>query len=109
MQQSSVRNWRLNDLLLSLIVLLFLLAYTYGILFYAPYPGFYFNPTSGEVLEIYQPDAAVLQVGDLIRSIGPISLDDFHENKNLNIFQGIEPGQNLEIVITRNGETLTID
>lgn len=109
MQQPSPRTWRLNELPLSLGVFIFLLTYTYGILFFAPYPGFYFNPTNGEILEIYQPDPTVLQVGDLIERIGSISLEDFHENRNLNIFQGIEPGQRIEIVITRKGESLAVD
>ncbi|MCI0552507.1 MAG: hypothetical protein L0287_16275, partial [Anaerolineae bacterium] len=108
MQQPSLRNWRLNDIPLSLGVLLFLLAYTYGILFLAPYPGFYFNPTNGEILDLYEPRSSVLQAGDLLESVGSISLDDFHKNRNLNIFQGLEPGETIELTVVRNGETLIV-
>lgn len=108
MQKPSSRNWRLNDIPLSLGVFLFLLAYTYGILFLTPYPGFYFNPTNGEILTIYEPGPSPLQVRDVIESIGSISMDDFHKNRNLNIFQDIEPGETVEITVIRNGETLIV-
>lgn len=108
MQQPSSRNWRPNDIPLSIGVFLFLLLFTYGILFRAPYAGFYFNPSNGEVLEIYQPGDTALQAGDIIARINSISLEDFHADRNLNLFQGIEPGQTIEITVTRNGEFLTI-
>ena len=109
MKKSSLRNWRLNDLLISLGVLLFLLAYTYGILFIAPYPGFYFNPTNGEIFDIYDPEATALQAGDIIESVGGHSLDDFHADRNLNFFQGIEKGETIEITVLRGGQRLTVD
>ncbi|HUG34515.1 MAG TPA: ATP-binding protein [Anaerolineales bacterium] len=108
MRKPSVRTWRLNDVPLSLGVLVFLLAYTYGILFRAPYPGFYFNPSNGEILEIYSRGTTALKVGDFIERIGSISLDDFHENRNLNIFEGIGAGETIEIDAMRNGRSLTV-
>lgn len=109
MQRPSLRNWTLTDLPLSLGTLLVLLAFTTGILFYAPYPGFYFNPTNGEILEIYLPGVVALRKGDLIERIGSFSLDDFHEDGNLNFFHGVAPGDTLQIEIARDGEPLTVD
>ncbi len=85
-----------------------MLAFTYGILFRAAYPGFYFNPTDGRIFDVYGPGPSALQVGDIIKSIGPILLEEFRADKNLQIFQGIEPGETVEIVIVRNGEVLIV-
>jgi signal transduction histidine kinase len=101
--------WRLNDAPFLIGVLLLLLAFTTGILFYAPYPGFYFNPTNGEILDLYDPNGSALQEEDIIESIGSISLDDFHEQGDLNFFEGVEAGETIRITVTRNGKTQTVD
>ena len=108
MQQSPSRTWRLNDAPLSVSVLLFLLVYTYGILFLAPYPGFYFNPGTGEIIELYDPESSVLKEGDIIESVGSIVREDLRADRNLNPFQGVEPGDTIQIVVTRNGEPLRV-
>jgi hypothetical protein len=56
MQKAIPKSWRSNEILTSLTVLAFLLVFTYGLLFVAPYPGFYFNPTDGTILDIYYDD-----------------------------------------------------
>jgi signal transduction histidine kinase len=109
MQKFSSRNLRLNHLPLSLGMLLFLAAYTYGILFLAPYPGFYSDPATGEIMELYGPESSALQKGDIIESVGSISLEDLLADRNLNPFQGVERGATIQIVVTRNGEPLTVD
>ncbi len=110
MQQLSSQNRRLNEFPLSAVAsLLILLAYTYGILFLAPYPGFYFNPTDGMILELYGAESSELQTGDVIERVGSISREDLRADRNLNLFQRIGPGERVEIEVTRNGEPLMVD
>lgn len=106
--QKKLRIWRPNDILISFVIFAFLMIFTYGLLFVAPYSGFYFNPSDGEVLVIYQPDVTSLMKGDFIERVGSISFDAYHENKRLNLFEGVQRGQPVEIVVRRNGEILTI-
>lgn len=108
-QKITPRNRYLDDILISLAVLILLLVYTYGLLFVAAYPGFYFNPSDGTVLEVYQSQGDKIQVGDVIERVGSTSLDEYRANKAVNIFEGIQPGQNVEIVRQRNGEDGAVD
>jgi len=109
-QKTIPQNWRPPDILIVFVVLAFLLVFTYGLLFSAPYPGFYFNPSDGQVVDIYQSEDSPsgLEVGDFIERVGPLSLDDFHQHKTLNLFQEMQPGQRIEIAIRRDGEFLTV-
>ena len=73
MQKITSRNWRPGDILISFVVLALLLLYTYSLLVIAPYPGFYFNPSDGEVLDVYQPQSDKIKECDMIKSVGPIA------------------------------------
>jgi signal transduction histidine kinase len=103
-------DWRRYENLISFVVLVVLLVYTYGLLFVAPYPGFYFNPSDGQVLVIYQsePFSPGLAIGDIIERVNQTPFDAYRENKNLNLFQGIQKGQTVEIGVRRDGESLVI-
>jgi len=104
------RSWRLNEILLSLGVLGLLLAYTYAFLFWAPYSGFYFNSSNGQVLQIYakaQPTAALV-VGDVLEKIGPLPWSGYLVDANQTLFEEIQPGQVVNITVRRNGLELTV-
>lgn len=109
MQKTTARNRYLGDILVSLAVLIILFLYTYGLLFVAPYPGFYFHPSSGQILEIYEPQGDKLQVGDIVERVNSISFEEHLKNRTLNLFDGIQPGQHIEIVVQRNGNPVTVD
>ena len=110
MQQVIPRNWRPHDLVISFVVLALLLAFTYGLLFRAPYQGFYFNPSNGEVVEIYQPESSNpgLEVGDLIERVGTVSFEDFRERKTSSFFHNVQPGKTVDIVVRSDGQTITV-
>lgn len=109
MQKLSSQNRHLGDLPLSVGMLLFLLAYTYGVLFLAPYPGFYLNPGTGEIIELYASESTALQAGDVVERVGSISREELRAHRTLSLFQGIEPGDTIEILVTRNGEPLIVE
>ena len=108
MENDPARSWLRTDTLIAFIVLAFLTIYTYGLLFIAPYPGFYFNPTDGRVLEVYVPEDPQLLVGDVIQQIGDMSLDEFRQDRNLHFLQKAHAGQPFEMVVERAGERIAI-
>lgn len=110
MQKTAPRNWRPADVLISFIVLGFLIGYTYGLLFKAPYPGFYFNTTDGTILQIYKRESPVadLRVNDVIERIGSSAWADYYQNRNLNVFGKVQPGQVIEIMVRRDGKSIII-
>ena len=110
MQTTFSPKWSFSEALASLIILSFLLLFTAGLFFVVPYEGFYFNPSSGEVLEIYLAEGSNpgLKVGDLIERVGSISFETYHQSKTISFFQDIHPGESIDIVVKRNGETITV-
>ncbi|KAA0267211.1 MAG: hypothetical protein EDM79_15205 [Chloroflexi bacterium] len=56
----------------SLAVLLILTAYTIGILFVAPYPGMYIDPSTGRISALFI-DTELLHEGDRILQVGSVT------------------------------------
>ena len=100
------------DFLVSLAALAILLVYTFGILFVAPYSGFYFNPSNGEVTAVdvdqFADSGKRLELGDVIERIGSVLIDDYQNTDDVNPFEGIQPGQTIDIQVRRNGESITL-
>lgn len=92
------------------LVLALLITYTYAFFFQAPYPGFDFTPSSGRVQKVFATSVSDtgLQVGDHFIQIGPLSWTDFRANFRQSLFDGVQPGQVIPIVIERNNQLLTI-
>ncbi len=110
MRKTIFRSWRPREILLSLVAFVLLLAYTYLFLFKAPYSGFYFNPSNGQVLQIYvnaKPPGA-LMVGDILEKIGTVPWSDYKANANQAMFGGVQPGQVVNITVQRNNLQRTI-
>jgi len=104
------QSWRPSEILLSLAVLALILAYTYAFLFKAPYSGFQFNPSNGQVFQIFvkaNPGAA-LQAGDVLEQIGPVSWMSYYANSWQALFENVQPGEIVDIVVLRNGLPLTV-
>lgn len=108
MRKSIFRNWHPIDLLLPLIVLFLLTLFTYGILFQAPYSGFYFNPSDGQVLQLYTPAAGALSVNDRLAQVGPVA-QIYGENGGQELFVGVQPGQIVRLVVWRAGKLVDVD
>ena len=109
MNKSVPQNWKPSDAILSFAVLLVLLFGAYGLLIAAPYGGFYFNPSTGEVLVIYKDNPpADLRPGDTIQRIGPVSWEEYRRNKFQIFFEGAKPGDVYEIVVQRDGQEITL-
>ena len=67
MRKNIFPRWQITELPFSLLVLFILVWFTYGILFKAPYSGFDFNTSDGQVSEIFvKPEQEPsLQAGDI--------------------------------------------
>lgn len=101
---------RITDMPLSLLMLGILLLYTYGIFVKAPYIGFYFNPTNGQVLEIYAGNDPILQVGDVLVKVGDVFVEEYQQDLRLLLFPpGIKKGDILSIEIERDNAPATIE
>ena len=110
MQRKLFENWHSPNLLISAAVLAVLLVYTFGILFIAPYSGFYFNPADGMVVDITpsaNPEGS-LEMGDMIERIGSTPIEDYLTGRRVNPFKGVQPGQTIELQVWRDGKSITI-
>ncbi len=104
MQKNTHRPWHIEDIPISLLTLIFLLWYTYGIFVQVSYIGFYFNPADGKVFEMYVSGGATLQEGDTLLQIGEVTLDEYRENRRLVLFPNkVQKGNIIPITILRNG------
>ena len=91
----------------SLAVLLILAAYTIGILFAAPYPGLYIDPSTGRISALYV-DTDLLHKGDRVLQAGSITWDEYRSDGRVVLFAGLEPGKTIEIRVERNGKPVTV-
>lgn len=110
MRKTSLQNWQISELLLPVSVFFILVWYTYGLLFVAPYPGFSINNNNGRVVGIYSHSEQIpsLEKDDLLVQIGSISWESYKRDSRLVLFEGIQPGEVVEITVIRNGTKITI-
>ncbi len=108
MKTSTPQTWKPLDILLSFSIFTLVLAGVYALLVAAPYAGFYFNSSNGEVVDLYQNPDNGLQMGDVIKQIGEVSWDDYKQNKYLTFFKDAHPGQVYEILVERKGEEILL-
>lgn len=91
------------------LVLTLLILTTYGF-FQMPYSGFDFSPSRRQVTAVYvtaDPEAA-LHIGDELVRIGPVLWADFAADLRRTLFDSVQPGQVVPIVVRRDGQTLTV-
>jgi hypothetical protein len=96
-------RWTIAEVSLSVFVLFILLVFTYGIFVRTPYMGFLFNPPDGKILSVYVADSNLhtLQTGDTLIQVGPISWHDFYEDHRQDLFEGLRPGDIVNITVQR--------
>jgi signal transduction histidine kinase len=109
-QNNNLRIWRPHDILISFLIIVILLVYTYGLLVSAPYLGFYFNTSDGQVLEIYEPENpdAGLEVGDFIERVGAVPFEIYRQGRTSWFPQGLQKGAIMDMTVRRNGESIDI-
>ncbi len=97
-----------SESLLSIAVLFVMLLLTYGILIAAPYSGFYFNPTNGQIEIVYSSVNSTLKEGDRVEQIGAVSLAQFKSDRRLVMFQGAGKGDPIIVVVTRKDKQIAV-
>ena len=85
-------------------VLAILLVFTYARLFEIPYKGFDVNPR-GEVLFVFVDGSPgnPLQVGDRLIQAGDLSWVDFRADFDAVLFDDLQPGQIVPMIVERDG------
>jgi signal transduction histidine kinase len=91
------------------MVLVILAGLTYSKFFLIPYAGFEFS--QGKVFEVYagQSGSNALQVGDRLIQVGPIRWEDFARDVRLTLFDGVAAGQEVKIIVERDGQEVSLD
>lgn len=111
MRLTTFQRWQSSEILISLFVFLIISSYTYALWVLDPYPGFAFNNNNGRIVEIYaskEQGPSTLQIGDVIKKIGPISWETYQEDARVLLFEGVQPGEIIEITVERNGKDIVI-
>lgn len=91
------------------IVLAVLLIYTYAKFAEHPYSGFRLS-TDGQVFAIYveNTEQPSLMLDDKVLQIGPLSWEDFKSDHRKTLFEGVQPGQVVPLIVERDGQQITI-
>lgn len=109
MQKNFSHRWNIAEISLSVLVLFILLLFTYGIFVRAPYAGFMYDPTDGRILSVFkQGDSFAVEEGDILVRAGPLLWSEYYEDRRQDFFDGMKPGQHVELVVKRGNEELTI-
>jgi signal transduction histidine kinase len=110
MRKDIFRSWNLYEAVLAAISLVVLLVYTYGLLVVAPYSGFYFNPSNGQVIYLYltPTPADGLQLGDRIESIGDVSWSSYKADAEQTFLSDAQSGDVVQITVIRDGNRVVV-
>jgi signal transduction histidine kinase len=87
-----------------------MILYHIGFFYLGPFPGFFYDPSNGEVTDIFvTQDESQLQIGDFIYSIDSITLEEYSNDPYLQFWNDLQPGDTIPIQITREGDPLEIE
>ncbi|MGD8455703.1 MAG: ATP-binding protein [Anaerolineales bacterium] len=93
-----------------LLILALMILYHIGFFYLGPFPGFFYDPSNGEVTDIFvTQDESQLQIGDFIYSIDSITLEEYSNDPYLQFWNDLQPGDTIPIQITREGDPLEIE
>ena len=104
------RFWLLAEHSITIFVFIFLVVFTYARFFGIPYVGFTYNPSDGEVIQVFgdpSPENS-LQPGDQLLQVGSISWGEYRGNARRSFVEGLKAGQVVEVQVLRDGQALTI-
>ena len=95
--------------LLPWLVLGLLLLFTYAYFFAVPYAGFWYS-SSGQISQLFVMPAppADLRLNDQLIQVGPVLWSDFRQDFGLTLFEGAKPGDEIPLMIERDGRKSTI-
>ena len=101
--------WSIIEQVLPWLVLAILLFYTHAKFYGHPY-GIRWSGPEGTIIYVFdrQPDPT-LKVGDQIVQIGDTTWEQFRTDLRKTFFNGVKPGEIVQIVVERNGREETID
>ncbi len=87
-----------------------LIVYTYATFFQVPYMGFDFNPSIGQIVDVFVEavPGGSLQPGDRLIQIGSLTWDNFRADSRETLFDGVEVGQVVPLIVQRNAQMHTI-
>lgn len=106
MTRHSPRRQLLLEQALAFFVLAVLVFYTYIFFAVAPYAGFEWYATGGNLFSIFTPSA--LQPSDVIIQIGSVPAAKLLEDVRQTVFDNAQPGDKIPVLIERDGQELTI-
>jgi signal transduction histidine kinase len=95
---------------LILAIFILLVIYTNEFFFVVPYAGFTFNPSNGSIEDVFVVGSGepLLQPGDRLIRIGSLTFEQYRQDLSHSFFEGTQPGDVVDLVIQREGETLSI-
>lgn len=99
------------DSLVPWLVLGVLAGFTYVKFVVAPYPGFTFNSSDGQVTAVFllaEPDWR-LRPGDRLLRVGPVAWSDFQADLGQRLLVGVQPGKTVSLQVERDGSPLALD
>ena len=99
----SSRNWSFIDVTLPWLILGVLVVFIYVMFFQTPYVGFDFNPSNGEIIELFvqvQGEES-LAVGDHLTQVGQLSWSTYRENPYLPLFDNTQTVDEITLVVQR--------
>lgn len=101
-------GWQTHPIPLSMLILSVLVLFTVFI-FNAPYTGFYFNPSSGEIFEVDEVNGSVIQVGDVLIKVGDVLFSEYDTDPTQPLFTNeMKKGDIIPITVIRNDVEQTI-
>lgn len=109
MIRSMRRSLSLFELIPPLILLGSLVLLTYAKFFQIPFAGFRYT-SAGKIVAIYVPASSkvTLQLGDQLVKVGPVLWKTYRADLRQTLFDNLQPGEIIEIVIARQGVPQTI-
>ena len=103
---SRQHRWLLSsEILLAWFVLFMLLFYTYLELVAAPYLGFNYNPSNGQISEIYPNSRqAGLEIGDKLVAVDDLYFEEWNQVLRAPLFPNANRGESLALQIQEKGQ-----
>ncbi len=107
---NTLENLKKNMGIIAIIVVFVIVTvYTIGFFTVVPYPGIRLDFETGGVAAIYdETQFDKIQMNDTVLSVNEVLLADYDENKTIQIWRDIAVGEEIPIVILRDGEEQTI-
>jgi PAS domain S-box-containing protein len=90
------------------LVLAILVTYTYAKFFVAPYPGFELSNGTVRLVLTANPDDQLVAEDQLLK-VGPVDMAEFAADPKMLLFENVQVGDTVPILIERDGQVNSID